>query len=154
MARKRAAIRHRETERQRLAERRRALALAISRFSPAASYAALAANLAGTGDDAVDRWTEQVAAHQARLENATFDLRFGMELFPAHLDFLRIIWWPDMRNSQDRPPAYRDLPKFAYREPALGLVIRRSLLDLAVLAGGTAAWLAVALIAFQRLEVQ
>lgn len=154
MVRKRTAIRHTETERQRFAERRRALALAISRFSPAASYAALAANLAGTGDDAVDRWTEQVAAHQARLENATFDLRFGMELFPAHLDFLRIIWWPDLRNSRDRPPAYRDLPKFAYQEPALGLVIRRSLFDLAVLAGGSAAWLAIALIAFQRLEVQ
>lgn len=154
MVRKRAAIRDTDTERQRNAERRRNLALTISRFSPAASYSALAANLAGTGDDAVHRWTEQVGAHQARLENATFDQRFGMELFPAHLDFLRIIWWPDLRNSSDRPPAYRDLPQFAYQEPALGLVIRRSLPDLAVLAVGSAAWLALALIAFQRAEVQ
>ncbi|HUF30400.1 MAG TPA: ABC transporter permease subunit [Gemmatimonadaceae bacterium] len=152
--RKRAAIRTADAERQRTTERRQSLARAIARLSAAASYSAVAANLAGTGDEAVRRWTEQVVAHQTRLENATFDRRFGMELFPAHLDFLRIIWWPDLRDARDRPPAYRDLPQFAYQEPSMSVVLRQSLLDLAVLAVGSTVWLAVALIAFQRAEVQ
>lgn len=154
LSRKRAAIREIDGRRHRARERQRALANAIARISPAASYGLLAADVAGTGDDVAQRWRDQVAAHQARLEAATFDRPFGMELFPRQLDYLRITWWPDLGDPNDRPPAYRDLPAFDYQEPALASVARRVLPDLAVLLGGSIGWLTVALIAFQRMDVQ
>lgn len=154
LSRKRAAIREIDGRRQRARERQRTLANAIARLSPAASYGLLAADIAGTGDHSAERWRDQVAAHQARLEAATFDRPFGMELFPRQLGYLRITWWPDLGDPNDRPPAYRDLPAFAYQEPATASVARRVLPDLAVLLGGSIGWLTVALIAFQRLDVQ
>lgn len=152
-ARKRAAIRRIDLERTRRLDRQARLARALGRASPAATYAALAAGVAGTGQDAAARWAEQVAAHQERLESATFDRRYGLEVFPAQLDFLRIIWWPDLSDPADRPPDYDMLPAFAYRDTPLETVIARAIPDLAILTGGTVAWLLIALAAFQRIDV-
>jgi hypothetical protein len=153
-ARKRTVIRQVETERERAIVRQRRVARAIGWLSPASSYGALAANLAGTGDDAARRWLDQVTAHQARLEAATFDRQYGMEVYPPYLDYMRIIWWPDLSDPRDLPPAYHDLPSFAFRDAQVSVVIGRSLTDLAVLTLGAVLWLVVALRAFQRAEVQ
>jgi ABC-type transport system involved in multi-copper enzyme maturation permease subunit len=152
-ARKRAAIRQVETTRQRALARRRRLAGAIAWLSPASSYAAVAANVAGTGGDAAQRWLDQVTTHQARLEAATFDRQFGMEIYPPQLGYLRIIWWPDLSDPSDLPPRYRDLPPFAFRDAPLAFVFAQSFSHLAVLMLGTVGWLVIALRAFQRAEV-
>jgi hypothetical protein len=111
--------------------------------------------MAGTGTEAEGRWSEQVAAHQLRLESATFDRSFGLELYPPQLNFLRIIWWPELgSDARSRPPDYDELPQFAFREPAIGALLRRSAPDLAVLIVGSVVWLAFAIYAFQRAEVQ
>jgi ABC-type transport system involved in multi-copper enzyme maturation permease subunit len=153
-ARKRAAIRQVETARRRAIDRQRSVAAAIEWLSPAATYAAIAANLANTGRDAADRWLDQVEAHQARLEAATFDRRFGIELYLPRLNLLRVIWWPDLGRPDDLPPSYKNLPTFAYREAPLSVVMRNALPNLAVLAFGTVFAFAAALRAFQRAEVQ
>lgn len=152
--RKRASIRLVDLVSQRAAARQSALARAIGRVSPAAAYGMVAATLAGTGGDAAWRWNDQVAAHQGRLEAATFDRTFGMELFPPQLGYLRIIWWPDLTDPRERPPSYDALPAFAYREAPLQSVLAASLSELAILAAGSALWLIVALAAFQRADVQ
>jgi ABC-2 type transport system permease protein len=148
--RKRASIRLVELGTQRAAARQSGLARAIGRVSPAAAYGMIASTLAGTGGDAAWRWSDQVAAHQARLEAATFDRTFGMELFPSQLGHLRIIWWPDLADPRDRPPSYDALPPFAYREAPLQSVLTGSLPELAILVVGSALFLIVALAAFQR----
>ena len=152
-ARKRAAIRQVELERQRAIDRQARLARAIGRVSPATAYATVAADLAGTGSDAAWRWSDQVGSHQAQLEAATFDRTFGMELYPAHLGYLRVIWWPDLAEPGDRPPAYEALPPFAYREAPLQDLLAGVLPELAILTAGSALWMIVALAAFQRLNV-
>jgi ABC-type transport system involved in multi-copper enzyme maturation permease subunit len=152
-ARKRAVIRQVELERQRAIDRQARVARAVGRVSPAAAYATVAADLAGTGSDAASRWSDQVASHQARLEAATFDRTFGMELYPASLGYLRVIWWPDLADPSDRPPAYEALPAFAYREAPLLDIVEGVLPELAMLAVGSALWMVVALTAFQRLNV-
>ena len=154
-ARKRSLLRDAETARARTIDRQRRLARALGRLSPAVSFGAIAAEVAGTGTEAAHRWTEQVAAHQLRLESATFDRSYGLELFPPQLNFLRIIWWPDLRgDAHARPPAYHDLPQFVFREPALGALFRGAATDLAILILGSAGWFAIAIVAFQRAEVQ
>ena len=95
-----------------------------------------------------------MSSHQYRLEAATFDRTFGLEIFPAHLNFLRIIWWPDLRDSTDRPPPYDELPPFAYRPAPLESVMEDCLPEMAVLVAGAAAWLLFALFTFQRMDVQ
>jgi ABC-2 type transport system permease protein len=153
-ARKRAIIRQIDLDRARRAERHARVVRHAGRLSPASSYAALAADLAGTGLDAGRRWMDQVAAHQERLEGATFDRRYGLELFPRELGFLRIIWWPDLADAADRPPGYTELPAFAYREPPLEAVLAGAVSELGVLTAGAVAWLLVAMAAFQRAEIQ
>jgi ABC-2 type transport system permease protein len=153
-ARKRVGIRQVDMTRQRAVDRQARLARLMGRVSPAAAYATVAAELAGTGRTAVWRWRDQVWTHQARLESATFDRTFGMELYPAHLGFLRVIWWPDLADTGDRPPSYEALPSFTYRESALPTILTRSVPELAILAAGSAVWLIVALAAFQRLDLQ
>lgn len=153
-ARKRVAIREVETARQRAIHRRRNVATALGWLSPAATYGVVAANLASTGREAADRWLDQVETHQTRLETATFDRRFGLELYPAHLNLLRIIWWPDLGLPDDLPPSYRELPPFSYREASLSTVLRDSLMNIAVLTFGTLCAFALALRSFQRTEVQ
>src|SRR5690606_36397373 len=137
-ARKRSILRDAETARARGVDRQRRLARALGRLSPAVSYEAIAADVSGTGADAAHRWIDQVSAHQLRLESATFDRSYGLELFPPQLNFLRIIWWPELRGDPSvRPPAYQDLPQFVFREPTLGSLVRRAATDLAVLILGT-----------------
>jgi ABC-type transport system involved in multi-copper enzyme maturation permease subunit len=154
-ARKRSIIRDAETARARSVDRRERLGHMVGRLSPAMSYAAIAAEMAGTGTEAAGRWSEQVAAHQLRLESATFDRSFGLELYPPQLNFLRIIWWPELgSDARSRPPDYGELPQFAFREPPIGALLRRSAPDLAVLIVGSVVWLAFAIHAFQRAEVQ
>jgi ABC-type transport system involved in multi-copper enzyme maturation permease subunit len=151
---KRAAIRAIDEDRDRSLERRQRIARAIGRFSPAAVYAAIAGRLAGTGSDAAARWTEQVEAHQARLQRATFDREFGVELFPRHLNYLKITWWPDLRDPKQLPPDYDELPPFTFREEQLSRSVDGALPDIIILAAGAAIALSAALVAFSRTDLQ
>lgn len=152
--RKRAAIRLLDAERRRAARRQAVLADRLALASPAASFAALAGTLAGTGRDARERWEEQVEAHQARLESATFDRVFGLELFPAALGRLRIVWWPDLRDPADLPPAYRELPPFAFEPPPLRETVGRAVPAALRLGAGAVGWLLLAVVLFVRAELQ
>jgi ABC-2 type transport system permease protein len=152
--RKRTALATIDDAHDRAAYRQRAMASAIGHISPAATFAALAADLAGTGPRTTDRWYAQVRAHQQALEHAAFDRVFGVELFAPRLDRLRITWGPDPRDPADTPPSYADLPTFAYAPEPTSDALRTTLPGFLYLAALTALLLGAAIASFSRYEVQ
>ena len=152
--RKRAALATIDDDHDRASSRQRALAAAVAHLSPAATFAALAADLAGTGRRTADRWHAQVRAHQRTLEHAAFDNVFGVELFAARFDRLRITWGPDPRDPADTPPAYADLPAFTYSPEPTPNALLATLPGFLYLLGCNAILLATAIASFARFEVR
>lgn len=127
----------------------------MSRASPAATFALAAAGLAGTGDRTRERWLAQVRAHQRALESAAFDRVYGVELYDARQPRrLRVTWGPDPSDPADLPPAYADLPRFAYVAESAGEALRAALPDVAWLLACNAGLLAAAVVGFVRYEVR
>lgn len=152
--RKRASFAALEDRRERAARRQRTLAGRVARLSPAAAFASLAADLAGTGERTGHRWRAQVRAHQQSLERVAFDRVYGVELFDARRDRLRVTWGPDPFDPADTPPAYADLPSFAYvAEPPREALVA-ALPGVLYLVGCNVVLLAAAVAAFARYEVR
>ena len=152
--RKRAAFAAIEDARDREARRQRALAGLVARLSPAASFATIAADLAGTGERTRERWQAQVRAHQHDLESAAFDRVFGVELFAARYGRLRMTWGPDPSDPADAPPDYDDLPRFAYVAERPGEAVAAAMPGMLYLAACNGALLAAAVAGFVRYEVR
>ena len=152
--RKRAALAGIDDAHDRDARRQRAIASAVARLSPSATFGALAADLADTGPRSADRWRSQVRAHQRTLEHAAFDNVFGVELFAARLDGLRVTWGPDPRDPADTPPSYADLPAFTYVPERTRDALLATLPGFLYLAACNALLLAGAVAAFTRYEVR
>ena len=152
--RKRAALAAIDDARERDLRRQRALADAVARLSPAATFGALAADLAGTGERTALRWRTQVRAHQRALESAAFDHVYGVELFVARYGKLRVTWGPDPRDPADTPPRYADLPSFAYVAEPAGDALLAALPGFLYLAGCNVVLLAAAVAGFARYEVR
>ena len=153
--RKRAAFAALDDARERAERGRRALVAVVSRASPAATFALAAAGLAGTGDRSRERWLGQVRAHQRALEGAAFDRVYGVELYDARQPGrLRVTWGPDPSDPADLPPAYADLPRFAYVAESAGEALRAALPDVAWLLACNACLLAAAVVGFVRYEVR
>lgn len=152
--RKRAAFAALDGARERAEQAHHALVVAVSRASPAATFALAAGDLAGTGERTRERWLAQVRAHQHALEGAAFDRVYGVELFAARDGKLRITWGPDPTDPADVPPAYGDLPRFAYVDESTAEAVRAALPDVAWLLVCNACLLAAAVAGFVRYEVR
>lgn len=151
--RKRAAIRAIDEGRAAKLRRQRMLAARLARLSPAGAYQQGAAAILGTGTVQAERWRLQALGHQHRLEAATFDRIFGVELFPPDLDFLRLIWWPDPRDAADLPPPYEALPPFEFAPPSLAGDLTRLVPEVAALVALTVCALVVAAALLHRAEL-
>jgi len=152
--RKRAAFAALDDARERAERGRRELVAAVSRVSPAATFALAAAELAGTGERTRERWLSQVRAHQRALEGAAFDRVYGVELYDAPHGRLRITWGPDPTDPSDAPPSYADLPRFAYVPESAAAALRGALPDVAWLLASNVGLLAAAVVGFVRYEVR
>lgn len=152
--RKRAAFAALDDARERSEHGRRALVAAVSRVSPAATFAFAASDLAGTGERTRERWLSQVRAHQRALEAAAFDHVYGVELYDARAGRLRVTWGPDPTDPADMPPAYADLPRFAFVAESAGEAVRATIPDVAWLFACNALLLAAAVAGFVRYEVR
>ena len=117
--RKRQVIESMNGARVRQEERQAGVASMIGSFSPAVTFLRAAASLAGTGTQTHRQWMQEITGAQRALEAATFDKRFGVEIFAANLNYERITYWPDQSDPSQRVPDYDALPKFAHRTPAL-----------------------------------
>jgi hypothetical protein len=152
-ARKREVIASLVGGRARQLERQTSLQVAIGRLSPAVTYLRAAEALAGTGTAMRRRWREEVEGAQHALEAATFDRRFGVELFAADLDYERIIYWPDPHDASQRVPQYDELPAFAHHPlPLLG-ALAEAAPDLCLLSVECVGLMVVAALAYFRLDV-
>ncbi|HET7458694.1 MAG TPA: ABC transporter permease subunit [Gemmatimonadaceae bacterium] len=151
--RKRAAFAALDGDREHATRARHAIVVAVSRASPAATFALAAAELAGTGERTRQRWLAQVRAQQRALESAAFDHVYGVELFAARMGKLRITWAPDPTDPADLPPSYTDLPRFAYVDEPVGAALRAALPDVAWLLGCNLCLLGAAVAGFVRYEV-
>jgi ABC-2 type transport system permease protein len=148
-----------ELDRQRLAaeaaaDRQRSIAHALARISPAAQFTAAATDLAGTGDRVARRWESATAGYQTMLDRELFDDRPRLTVLvpygrmphdtPAGRAIVGF-------NRHDRP-TFETLP--AFRGPAQGTRVR--LADatphLAGLSAYAMVFVAVAFVAFKRLE--
>ncbi|MDB4913773.1 MAG: hypothetical protein JWM95_1417 [Gemmatimonadetes bacterium] len=134
-------------------ERQAWVAAAVGSVSPAVTFLRAATALAGTGTKMHRQWRQEVTGAQQALEAATFDRRFGVELFAANLNYERITYWPDQSDPSQRVPAYDDLPKFAHRTPALLEGVIGAAPDLCLLAVECIGLIVVATYAYLVVEI-
>lgn len=152
-ARKRQVIESLQSARARDVERQASLDVTISSFSPAVTFLRAALALAGTGSSMRKQWRQEVNSAQQALEAATFDRRFGTEIFAATLNYQRITYWPDPADASQRVPAYDDLPKFTHlTQPLLDAVVGAAP-DLCLLAVECVGLMIIATYAYFRLDV-
>jgi hypothetical protein len=153
MQRKRAFLRTLDDGRAREQRARDRLAATLGLLSPAATFAAFAAEAVGTGDAFRERWERAARDHQQRLERAVFDRAFGTELFDARANFLRITYRPNQSDPRERVPRYAELPAFAPPSADPGADVRAALPLLALLALHGVVCLAASAVAVGRMEV-
>ena len=153
VSRKRQVIESANAARARQEERQERIESVIGSLSPAVTYLRATASLAGTGMMLSRQWAQEVAGAQQALESATFDRRFGVEIFAATLGFERITYWPDQTDPAQRVPPYDALPMFVHRTPALLDGIVAAAPDLCLLAVECVAMLLIAAQAYFRVDV-
>jgi ABC-type transport system involved in multi-copper enzyme maturation permease subunit len=151
--RKRQVIESLESARERQRERRARLEIALGRLSPAVTFLRAATSMAGTGRSMRTQWMDEARAEQRALETASFDRQFGVELFDANLDYLRVIYWPNASDPLDRVPDYDALPDFAHHDRPLIELFAEAAPDLCLLAVECVTLILAASIAYTRLDV-
>lgn len=152
MRRKRALLRESLGARRREVAARARIESALGTLSPASSFAALAAEIAGTGTASRERWEHAVDDQQRRLEVAVFDRSFGTELFAANAGYLRISYLPNDADPKERVPRYDELPAFAAPSPNLAADLRAAVPALTVLLAQGVICLAGGVVAVTRME--
>lgn len=153
VTRKRQVIENAKAARLRQEERQERVESAIGSLSPAVTFLRASASLAGTGMMLSRQWAQEVTGAQQVLESATFDRRFGVEIFAANLGFERIMYWPDPTDPAQRVPTYDALPRFVHRTPALLDGVIAAAPDLCLLAIECIAMLLLAAHAYFRVDV-
>ena len=109
--------------------------------------------IAATGYEMLWRWRTEIARTQHAMEAASFDRRFGMELYSASMSYQRITYWPNPSDPDDRVPAYADLPSFAHQPQSIGERVAAAAPDVCLLAFECIGLLVIAGAAYLRTDI-
>lgn len=141
--------RQRIGELERQGECRRAqqneVARALMALSPAAAFAAAAADLAGTGDAHYAAWLETVGRHQSRLNAALFDDPPAVWMRMGNMSM--------MLDRRD-PPSVAELPAFVPPRRDAQAAVARALPAFGLLVLYTGLFIAGGFVAFARYDVR
>ena len=153
MARKRQIIEGVAGQQTRDAIRHGVVERLVGRLSPAVTYRHVTEAIAATGHEMLWRWRSEVARTQHAIEAASFDRRFGMELYSASTSYQRITYWPNSADVSERVPSYADLPIFADHAQSVGERIAAAAPDVCLLAFECVGLLVIAAAAYLRTDI-
>ena len=153
MTRKRQIIEGLTNQQTRDASRQATIERVVGRLSPAVTFRRVTEAIAATGYEMQWRWREEVARAQHAIEAASFDRRFGMELYSAAANYQRIMYWPDATDPTQRVPAYAELPAFTHHQEAVSERIATAVPDACLLAFECIGLLIIAAMAYVRTDI-